>query len=82
MFTFQRSRYSKLRPGAHGYFPGHVNTAFTLFILKLLYNLTTLYLNGTFSCVDFMDDIMGDIPDSLPVITLECCLVSLNVYSG
>ena len=27
-----------------------------------LYNLTTLCLNGTLSCVDFMDVIMEDIP--------------------
>ena len=27
-----------------------------------IYNLTTLCLNGTLSCVDFMDVIMGDIP--------------------
>ena len=28
-----------------------------------LYNLTTLCLNGTYSCVDFMDFIMGDVPN-------------------
>ena len=27
-----------------------------------IYNLTTLYLNGSLPCVDFMDVIMGDIP--------------------
>ena len=27
-----------------------------------IYNLTTLCLNGTLPCVDFMDVTMGDIP--------------------
>ena len=27
-----------------------------------IYNLTTLCLNGTLICVEFMDVIMGDIP--------------------
>ena len=39
----------------------------TLTILKLLYifNLTALCLNGTRSCVHFMDVIIGDIPFEL-----------------
>ena len=39
----------------------HVNTAYTIFSTKLLYNLTTLCLNGTLPCVDFRDVIMGDL---------------------
>ena len=43
--------------------PPRVNTACrpTIFSIKLLYiyNLTTLCLNGTLSCVDFMDVAMG-----------------------
>ena len=36
-----------------------------------IYNLTTLCLNGTLSCVDFMDVIMGDIPiDNLTTLCL------------
>ena len=39
----------------------HDNSPYTIFSIKLLYNnLTTLCLNGTLSCVDFMDVIMGD----------------------
>ena len=30
--------------------------------IAAMYNLTTMWLNGTLSCVDFMDVIMGDIP--------------------
>ena len=43
----------------------HVNNPYTILSIKLLYihNITTLCLNGTLSCVDFMDVIMGDIPD-------------------
>ena len=42
----------------------HVNTASTrpIFSVKLLNNQTTLCLNGTLPCVDFMDVTMGDIP--------------------
>ena len=40
----------------------HGNTNYTIFSIKLLYNLTTLCLYGTLPCVDFMDGIMGDIP--------------------
>ena len=40
----------------------HVNIAYTIFIIKLLYNnLTTLCLDGTLSCVDFVD-VRGDVP--------------------
>ena len=39
----------------------HVNTTYTIFCTKLIYNLTTLCLSGTVLCVDFMDVIMGDI---------------------
>ena len=39
----------------------HVNTAYTIFSIKLvLVNLSELCLNGTLSCVDLMDVIMGD----------------------
>ena len=31
-------------------------------IYRYIYNLTTVCLNGTLPCVDFMDVIMGDIP--------------------
>ena len=34
----------------------HVNTAYAIFSIKLA---ITLGLNGTLSCVDFMDAIMG-----------------------
>ena len=37
----------------------HVNTADTI---CAIYNIATLCLNGTLSCVDFMAVIMGDIP--------------------
>ena len=40
----------------------HVNTAYTIFTINAIYNLTTLCLNGTLPCVDFMDVTMGDIP--------------------
>ena len=30
--------------------------------MKMLYNIITLCFNGTLSCVDFMDVIMGDLP--------------------
>ena len=37
--------------------------AYTIFsITGAIYNLTTLYLNGTLGCVDFMDVTMGYIP--------------------
>ena len=41
----------------------HVNTAYTIYLAVAfaIYNLTTLCLNGTLPCVDFMDVIMGDI---------------------
>ena len=39
-----------------------INTAYTIFNNAVIYNLTTLCLNGTLPCVDFMDVIMGDIP--------------------
>ena len=49
-----------------GLFP-HVNTAYIIFIIKLLlYNLTTLCLNGTLPCVYFIDVIIGDIPPKYP----------------
>ena len=55
----------------------HVNTASTIFSINkdlcrkaATYNLTTLCLNGTLSCVDFMDVIMGDIPLSV-ILTVE-----------
>ena len=35
----------------------HVNTTCTIFSLKLLYNLTTLCLNGSLPRVDFMGDL-------------------------
>ena len=39
----------------------HVNTAYTAFSIKMLYNnLITLCLNGTLLGVDFMDVIIGD----------------------
>ena len=38
----------------------YVNIAFTIYLA--IYNLTTLGLNGTLSCVDLMDIIRGDIP--------------------
>ena len=34
-----------------------------IFNIKLLYSLSSLCLNRTLSCVDFMDVIMGDMPD-------------------
>ena len=40
--------------------------AYTIFSIKQLYDLTTLCLNGTLLCVDFMDVIMGDRPIGLP----------------
>ena len=33
-----------------------------VYYLAYLYNLSTLCLNGTLSCVNFMDVTMGDIP--------------------
>ena len=50
----------------------HVDTAYILYYLAqscyITYNITTLYLNGTLSCnsLDFMDVIMGDIPQIGP----------------
>ena len=38
----------------------HVNTAHTIFSIKLLYNLTTLCLNGP--CSEYVDVIIGDVP--------------------
>ena len=52
--------------GLFGIFP-HVYTAYTIFSIKVLYNLATLCLSATFSCVDFKNVIMGDIPVSLCV---------------
>ena len=49
-----------------------------------VYNLTTLCLNGTLPCVDFMDVIMGDIP----YITTLClngtlsCVDFMDVIMG
>ena len=44
-----------------------------IFSIKLPHNnLTTLYLNGTLSCVDFMDVIMGDIPSCRPRARFLC----------
>ena len=41
----------------------NVNTAYAIFSIKLLiYNLNTLCMNGTLSCVDLTDVIIGDIP--------------------
>ena len=46
-----------------------INTAYTIFnVTLLLYNLTTLCLNGKLSCVDSMDVIKGD----LPVVQRQC----------
>ena len=39
----------------------HGNTTY-IYHKAAIYNLTTLCLNGTPPCVDFMDVIMGDIP--------------------
>ena len=39
----------------------HVNTADTIFSIKLLYNLTTLCLKRTLPCVEFMDVTIRDI---------------------
>ena len=39
----------------------HVNIAYTIFSIKLIY-INLLCLNGTHSCVDFMDGIIGHIP--------------------
>ena len=45
-----------------GYFP-HVKTADTESnFITVIHNLTTLCLNGTLQCDDFMDVIMGDRP--------------------
>ena len=39
----------------------NVNTAYTIFAIMLLYNLTTLcHFHGTLSCVNFMDVNMED----------------------
>ena len=40
----------------------HDNTAYTIFSIQLLHNLTTLYLIGKITCANFMDVTMGDIP--------------------
>ena len=61
-----------------GLFP-HVNTTDPIFSAKLLiYNLTTLCLNGTLPCVDFLEVIMGDIPIS---VTHGCTIPRLPLIS-
>ena len=40
----------------------HVNSLYYIYHKAVIYNLTTLCLNGTLPWVDFMDVIMGDIP--------------------
>ena len=51
------------------------------FNIKLLYiNLTTLCVNGTSSCVDFMDVIMGDIPIAEKEVKLTVRLFTGELY--
>ena len=46
-----------------GAFPPCLNRLYHVYYkCKLLYDLTTLCLNGPLSCVDFMDVTMGDVP--------------------
>ena len=45
-----------------GYSPMLTPPILHLALSYYIYNLTTLCLNGTLPCVDFMDVIMGDIP--------------------
>ena len=47
----------------------HVNTADTIFSIKVLYNLTTLCL--TLPCVEFMDVIIRDIYDYFILVLFE-----------
>ena len=44
-----------------------------------IYNLTTLCLNGTLTCVDYMDVTMGDIPwdEGFSIKTLGGIFLSL-----
>ena len=43
----------------------HIYTAVYIQDIADIYNVTTLCLNWTLPCVDFMDVIMGDIPVTL-----------------
>ena len=66
----------------------HANIAYTIFTNLIsigcyiyccyiyMYNLTTLCLNGTLPCVDFMDVIMGDLPSTAETL---CMLRPFNV---
>ena len=40
----------------------HISIACTIISIRLLYNLATVCLKWAFSCVDYIDVIMGDIP--------------------
>ena len=58
----------------------YVNTAHTIFSIKLLhYNLATL-LNGTLSCVDFMGVTMGDITNTLFTLSSPLCSTSFDPF--
>ena len=59
----------------------HVNTAYTVFSIKLIYNLNTLCLNGTLFCVDFMDVTMGDEPLFSHVNTAYTVFIIKLIYN-
>ena len=52
-----------------GYSPMLTPPRYYIYHKAAIYNLTTLCLNGTLPCVDFMDVIMGDMYRYSPMLT-------------